>query len=214
MLTKPIKLIAFFSSAILLSQTAFAQQNQPQSKQNDPQWVEHTGFKGKIFDIKHRDPRELVQILKPLGSGFKGAMMQPSYGYKTITVRDFPENIVAIGEAIKRLDAPPAPDSPQPLRPIFPDVEVSAYILTASTDESAAQPPPMLADVLKQLQATLNYKSCQLLASIVQRARHYNGSIHATGTAEAPDKSLSGEYQLQIGNINPETRQADSPRFH
>ena len=139
MFTKTIKLIAIIACAILLSPSAFAQQNQPQNKQDDPQWVEHTGFKGMIFDIKNRDPRELVQILKPLGSGFKGAVLQPDSDYKTITVRDFPENIATIGEAIKRLDVPLPPKPPHPT---FPDIELFAYVLIASNGESAGAEPP------------------------------------------------------------------------
>jgi hypothetical protein len=205
---KAIKLIGIIACALLPLQTAFAQQNQTQNKQDEPQWVEQTGFKGQIFDIKNRDPRELVQIIKPLGSGFRGAIMQPNSEYRTLTVRDFPENIATIAEAIKRLDVPPPPKPP---RPTFPDIEVYAYILIASNGESEGNPSPaVLADVIKQLQMTLNYKSYQLLTSIVQRTRYENGSIDAGGTADLPDKSLSGRYQLQIGNINPETRQADS----
>lgn len=212
MLTKTIKLIAIIACALLPPLTAFAQQNQPQNKQDEPIWVENSGFKGQIFDIKNRDPRELVQILKPLGSGFKGAIMQPNSEYKTITVRDFPENIATIGEAIKRLDVPLPPKPPLPS---FPDVEVFVYVLMASNDESAsATSPPVLTDVIKQLQATLNYKSYQLLTSTVHRTKSNNGGIEARGTADLPDKSLSAKYQLQIGNILPENGQSDSSRIN
>src|SRR4029450_9105191 len=101
MLIKTTKLIAIIASALLPPLTAFAQQNQSQNKQDEPNWVEISDFKGQIFDIKNRDPRELAQILKPLGSGFRVTIMQPNNEYKTITVRDFPENIATIGEAIK-----------------------------------------------------------------------------------------------------------------
>ncbi len=206
-----IKLIAIISYALLLFTSAFAQQPQTSNQRIDSPWVEHTGFKGQIFEIKNRDPQELVQILYPLGSGFKGAMMQPNIESRIITVRDFPENIATIEEAIKRLDVPLAPKPP---RPAFSDIEVYAYVLIASNDESAgAASPPVLTDLIKQFQATLNYKSYQLLTSIVQRTRYVNGSIGANGAAELPDKSLTGEYQLQIGNINPETRQSDSPHI-
>ena len=207
MLTKTIKLMAIIACALSPLSTAFAQQNQTQTKQTESQFVDFQGFKGAIFDIKNRDPRELVQILQPLGSGFKGATMQPNSEYRTITVRDFPENLATIAEAIKRLDVPLPPKPP---RPSFPDIEVFAHILIASNDEIAGNPsPPMLADVIKQLQSTLNYKSYQLLSSIVQRTTYENGSIDASGTAEMPDKSLYGKYALQIGINPPGTRQTD-----
>jgi len=207
MLIKTTKLIAIIACALLPLSTTFAQQNQTQTKQTESQWVDFSGFKGKIFDIKNRDPRELVQILQPLGSGFKGATLQPNTEYKTITVRDFPENLATIEEAIKRLDVPPPPKPTQPLRPIFPDIEVYAYVLIASNGEGNGAPsPPMLADVIKQLQATLNYKSYQLLTSIVQRTSYENGSIDANGTADLPDKSLSSKYALQISINTPGSR--------
>jgi hypothetical protein len=212
MLIKTTRLIAIIACALFPLLTAFAQQNQPQNKQDEPIWVENSGFKGQIFDIKNRDPRELVTILRPLGSGFKGATMHPSSEYKTITVRDFPENIAIIGEAIKRLDAPLPPKPPLPQ---FPDVEVFVYVLIASNDESAgATIPPVLTDVIKQLQATLNYKSYQSLTSIVHRTKYDNGAIEARGTADLPGASLSSKYELKIGNIFPENRQAESSRIN
>jgi Bacterial type II/III secretion system short domain len=206
MLIKTTKLIAIIACALLPLSTTFAQQNQTQTKQTESQWVDFSGFKGKIFDIKNRDPIELINILQPLGSGFKGAIMKSNSEYKTITVRDFPENIATIEEAIKRLDVPPPP-KPQPLRPTYPDIEVFAYVLIASNGEGNGAPsPPVLADVIKQLQTTLNYKSYQLLTSIVQRTSYENGSIDANGTAELPDKSLIGKYALQIAINTPGTR--------
>ncbi len=213
MLTKTIKLTAIIACALLPLSTAFAQQNQTQTKQTESPWVDFSGFKGKIFDIKNRDPRELVQILQPLGSGFKGAEMKSNGEYKTITVRDFPENIATIEEAIKRLDVPPPPKPPEPLRPTLPDIEIFAYVLIASNGEGdGTAPPPALADVIKQLQVTLNYKSYQLLTSIVQRTNYENGEIDASGTAELPDKSLIGRYVLRM-IINPGGRQAVSSQI-
>jgi hypothetical protein len=205
MLTKTIRLIAIIACLLLALTIAFAQQNQTQNKQIDQSFVDFSGFKGKIFDIKNRDPRELVQILQPLGSGFKGAIMQSNSEYRTITVRDFPENIATIEEAIKRLDVPLPPKPPQPLRPASPDIEVVAHVLITSDNESTGNSsPPALTDVIKQLQTTLNYKGYQLLTSIVQRTRSDNGSIEAKGTLVLPEKSLTGIYHLIVKNIRPE----------
>jgi type II secretory pathway component GspD/PulD (secretin) len=131
MLIKTTRLIAVIACALLPLSTTFAQQNQTQTRQTESQWVDFSGFKGKIFDIKNRDPMELINILQPLGSGFKGAIMKSNSEYKTITVRDFPENIAVIEEAIKRLDVPPPPKPTQPLRPTYPDIEVFTYVLIA-----------------------------------------------------------------------------------
>ncbi len=202
MLIRTTKLVALIACLLLLTLTAFAQQNQTQNKQSDPQWVDFSGFKGKIFDIKHRDPVELVQVLAPLGSGFKGATIQANRDYKTLTVRDFPENIAVIEEAIKRLDTPLPP---KPLRPMSPNIEITAYILIASNNEvSGNQVPPQLKDVIAQLQTTLSYKSYQLLTPISQRVKLDSSGISSTGATTWIEKDFSARYRFQINRVYSE----------
>src|SRR2546430_793603 len=69
-----------------------------------PSYVTEKGFKSKVFEVKHRDPAALVDSVGPLASGFKGALVTANREMQTITVRDFPENVAAIEEALKRLD--------------------------------------------------------------------------------------------------------------
>ncbi len=139
-------------------------------------YVDFTGFKGKVFDVKYRDPRSLQTALQALGSGFKGSGIYYSDEFKTLTVRDFPENIAAIEEALKRLDTP---------QPTQPDIELRMNILIASNVEGVAnQYPADLGDVVKQLQATLNYKNYSNLATVVQRARAGSRNVGMNGTAE------------------------------
>ncbi len=180
-----------------------------------PDYVDFTGFKGKVFDVRHRDPRSLIDALRPLGSGFKGATISYSDEFKTLTVRDFPENIAAIEEALKRLDIPQAAQ---------PDVELRMNVLIASNVEGVAnQYPADLGDVIKQLQAMLSYKNYSTLATVVQRVRAGSHNIAMNGTAEvsaallgrqnpgtalyeyrAHDMSLvtdsSGGYVVQLGD--------------
>src|SRR5438128_6735107 len=107
------------SIALSLVPAAFSQQAQPAqtpaaqaTASRGPDYVDFTGFKGKVFDVKYRDPHSLIDALRALGSGFKGATISWSDEFKSLTVRDFPENIAAIEEALKRLDTPqpPVPD--------------------------------------------------------------------------------------------------------
>src|SRR5687768_15219234 len=95
---------------LLVNSAAFAQQATP-SAQTKPEdnYVTEKGFKSKVFTITHRDVNNLGAVLRPLLSGFKGALIVPNGEFKTITVRDFPENIVIVEEAIKRLDMPLPP---------------------------------------------------------------------------------------------------------
>lgn len=186
---------------LLCSLSVLAQTNtQPQS-QKESNYVDFSGFKGKIFELKNRDPRDLVQILSPLGSGFKGATIQANFEMKTLTVRDFPENLAVIEEAIKRLDTPKPPNKRDP------DVEVHLHALLASNVESSdtsSVVPPELKDVIKQLQTTLNFKNYSLLTSIIQRGYAPSGlSGRGVVTVGAPlfEKKQDANYDFQIGQI-------------
>lgn len=167
---------------LLLATSTFGQQQpQPASTSQtttprSPDYVDFSGFKGKVFDVKHREPRVLISALSPLGSGFKGATMQYSNEFRTITVRDFPENIAAIEESLKRLD------TPQPARS---DIELRMNILIASNIEGiTTQVPNDLADVVKQMQTALNYKNYINVATVFQRVSDGAWQVRLSGTAE------------------------------
>jgi hypothetical protein len=215
------KMCAVFFFLIWLAPLGFGQQpqGQTQTRSSDPQYVDTTGFKGKIFELKHRDPSELRSILQALGSGFKGATMTAHSEYKTLTVRDFPENIAAIEEALKRLDVPASSRSlPQP----DPNVQLHLHVLIASNVEGASnQHPAELKDVLKQLQATLNYKNYYLLTSIVQRGKlAINSDIQGVGTATAgaplfdQKNDVNAQYEYRIRYISREESAAGDPAMY
>jgi hypothetical protein len=160
------------------------------------EYVEEKGFKGRIFEVKYRDLGGLLQVIRPLGSGFKGATMSIDREFKTITVRDFPENIAAIDEAIKRLDTPQAPR---------PDIEFSVHVLIASNLTNAPDEfPAELSDVVKQLKLALKYKSYTLMTSGIHRAKEGPGGIGNSGVAESklfasvptPPNPIFYEYQF------------------
>jgi hypothetical protein len=139
----------------------------PQVPSTEPDPAILRAMKSKVFVIQHRDPFRLEMSLGPLGSGTKGARMNSSRdeGFNTISVRDFPENLAAIEEAIKRLDVPSATQS-------APDVELTLHVLFATKAAVAeAGLPPDLQEVVKQLKSTLAYRGYTLAASFVQRAQ-------------------------------------------
>jgi hypothetical protein len=180
------------------AQTPTPSQN-PAPAAKGPDYVDFTGFKGKVFDIKHRDPRSLIDALQALGSGFKGATIRYSNEFKTITVRDFPENIAAIEEALKRLDTPQSPQS---------DIELRMHVLIASNVEGVtSQIPQDINDVVKQLQTTLNYKSYTNVATILQRIKNGSQFIQGQGVAEVAAAILQAEraqnanYKYDIRSI-------------
>lgn len=206
MLTKTIRLIFISLLVCMLGSASLAQQSNQPAPDKEPQHVDFTGFKGKVLEVKNRDPRSLVSLLSPLGSGFKGAELRANTEFKTITVRDFPENIAAIEEALKRLDMPmPA----KPAEPILPDVEIYGYVLIASqAAESGSNYPKAIDDVVKQLQANLSYKNYRLLTTVVQRTK-LGGQVDSTGTASLPDQSFSCNYSFSIQRISAVSKEDD-----
>jgi len=163
--------------AILFSAGLLRAQGIPAPSDN---YVTNTGFKNRVFEVQNRNPEDLVPVIRLLTSGFKGAQLAASNEFRTITVRDFPENIAAIEEAIKRLDKPEAPR---------PDIELRMHVLLASNRETMLnQYPGELKDVIAELQKTLAYKDYYLFTSIVQRTRDSRGEhplyLQGAGSAE------------------------------
>jgi len=185
-------------------------------KAND--YVEEKGFKGKVFELKYRDPVTLQQVLRPLGSGFKGATISIDREFKTLSVRDFPENIAAIEEAIKRLD------TPQPQRP---DIEFTVHVLIASTGPGGREDfPKELSDVVTQLKGALKYKSYSLMTSGIHRGKEGTGSVGNSGVAESnlftsvptPANPIFYEYSFEMISIDasssPSTIQVGNFHFN
>jgi hypothetical protein len=158
--------------AILLVATAAVAQ---EKKSTEPDYNTTREFRNKVFEIRHRDPRIVAGSVKLLGSGFKGSDLSVSNELKTITVRDFPENLAAMEEAIKRLDRPAE---------VSPDIELRMWVLIGAKSALPGTPvPEELAPVIKQLKSTLQYAHYGLLTSSVQRAKP-GDNLTGSGVAE------------------------------
>jgi hypothetical protein len=155
---------------------AFAQPSASPTPGASDNYVTEKSFRSKVFEVKYRDPFSLANVLTRLTSGFKGAGITPNNEFKTLTVRDFPENLVTIEEALKRLDTPGAPPT---------NIELHMHVLLASNAGSGSvDVPPELKDVLAELRGTLNYKTYELAASVVQRLTETPRGLQGSGTAE------------------------------
>jgi len=181
---------------------SFAQTAAPSPAKSEPDYVTEKGFKSKVFEVKYRDAYNLSQVLRQLGSGFKGASMSASTEFKTLTVRDFPENLATIEEALKRLDTPAAPRT---------SIELHMYVLVASNTsgagDTAAQVPAELKDVLTQLRGTLNYGNYELAATVVQRLTETRNILQGSGTGVVHANPTGGldmalPYQYVINSIS------------
>jgi hypothetical protein len=158
---------------VLAAPAALAQSEAPKQEDN---YVTQKMFQNRIFDVKNRDPQSLVRVLAPLTSGFRGAVVSANPEFRTISVRDFPENIAIIEEAIRRLDMP---------EPARPAVEFRVYFLIGSNEEAApGHYPSELSDVVKQLQPSLGYKNFNLIGSQIVRSKEGRGANTNKGVAD------------------------------
>lgn len=176
-----------------------AQQPEPSPAPSQSETATQRGLKSRIFEIKYRDPNSLLNAVYQLGSGLKGSAMSANAEFRTITVRDLPENIATVEEALKRLDVPGAPR---------PNIELHMHVLIASNGgNTAIEVPVDLKDVLTQLRGTLNYRNYELAASIVQRLTETSRSLQGSGIAELPGTnpgtpSTSMAYEYAITNVS------------
>jgi hypothetical protein len=158
---------------LLATPAALAQSEQSKPEDN---FVTQKIFQNRVFDIRNRDPLSLARVLAPLTSGFRGAVVSPNQEFRTISVRDFPENITVIEEAIRRLDTPEA---------ARPSVEFRVHILVASNDETVTNRyPAELTGIVKQLQASLGYKNFSVMGSQIVRGKEQRGDIYNRGVAD------------------------------
>ncbi len=161
-------------------------------------FVEDSGMKNQIFEVRHRDPVRLEEVLQALGSGRRGAVIDASRDFKTLTVRDFPENLATIEAAIKRLDVPAPPAS---------DIDIRLFVMLASQTPDGADTdlPPEIRGAAQQLRSAFGYKSFRLLTPIMQRSREGHaptrgsGEISGTtlGSLSEPNANLRYGYEIR-----------------
>jgi hypothetical protein len=196
MYSKKLRTLALPLLLAILSTAALGQgQSQPAPADN---YVTNTGFKNRVFEVHNRMPEDLIPVIKLLTSGFKGAQLAASNEFRTITARDFPENIAAIEEAIKRLDTTEV---------ARPDIELRMHVLLASNKAgTSSEYPADLKDVIGELQKTLNFKEYTLLTSIVQRTRESRGTrgsyLDGRGSAEVawPNPNVPAGSEKRMSN--------------
>ena len=80
-------LLALFLAAI----PTFAQE----TKEKESEYNTSRDFRSKVFEVHNRDPHDIAAAVSLLGSGFKGATLNVNNQLRTITIRDFPENLAA-----------------------------------------------------------------------------------------------------------------------
>lgn len=207
----PLKATATATAiALILAAAPLAAQAQPKpaaTAAQDPEYVISKEFRSRIFVVQHRSVHQLKNALVPLASGFKGSSLiaNDSDGMSTISVRDFPENIAAIEDALKRLDVSTTAQK---------EVEFHIHVLFASKAEGAGgEVPEELKDVLASLKGTLSYRSYTPAASFVQRAKAGAMHLEGRGETEMPFTASNGSKATRPIDFHWKIRQAvlDAP---
>jgi Bacterial type II/III secretion system short domain len=164
-------LFSFLLTCALPASYAFAQTTSGQ-KDEQPSAPQARKFAVKLFEIKYRSPNSLRDSLQALGTGNGGATIYANENLNTLTVRDFPENIAAIEEALKRLDVPDK-------APV--NLEFQLHLIAASMEApEKAMLPKNLEAVIEQLKSTLKFTNYRYISSALNRVSD-RGKIESSG---------------------------------
>jgi hypothetical protein len=173
-----------------------AQQKEAEAKPAEPR--AQSPYKVVIFDVKYRNPDAVARAL--VGSGAPGTQIVPNRELKTITVRDYPENILVIGDAIKRFDQP----APEVSR--VPDsLDFELHIIAASQNSTEKTSVPASLDkVVQEMKATLKYGSYRYLTTLASRVAS-GGTIQGNGFIDPPfpiaGSTIKSNYNYQLERV-------------
>jgi hypothetical protein len=193
------KSLTGFVLTLIVIPAVLAQQPSTTPEKPKDDFVTERQFKSKIFEVKYREPHSMANVLRQLGSGFKGAGISANSEFKTLTVRDFPENLVTIEEAIKRLDTPA--DRPS-------GVQMHMHVLLASNRTGAppaGEIPAELKDVITELRGTLTYRNYELVTSVLQRLTETNRGHNGSGLTQVPGNQsnvTTAQYEYSVNQLS------------
>src|SRR5262245_36785961 len=194
-------LMCAMMTSFALAQTDKEQKNE-QKKEEQEATANLKRFSVKLFEIKYRSPSNLEQVLRAMGSGAPGSMLSSNSNLNTLTVRDFPENIAAIEEALKRLDVPDK--SPVSL-------EFQLHLIAASmTSSEKTTLPKNLEPVLEQLKSTLKFTNYRYVSSALNRVSDrgkvessgVTGSLFPTPTGVVNSPENPSFYQYTLSKVS------------
>ncbi|MCI0665493.1 MAG: hypothetical protein L0220_30915 [Acidobacteria bacterium] len=181
---------------------AYAQTTDEQKKDEKESAQDLKKFAVKLFEIKHRSPRSLASSLQSLGSGAGNTSIYANEDLKTLTVRDYPENIAVIEEALKRLDVPDK--SPVSL-------EFQLHLIAASmTPSEKATMPKVLEPAVEQLKSTLKFTNYRYVSSALNRVSDrgrvessgVTGSLFPTPVGVANSPENPSFYQCSLSRVS------------
>ena len=150
----------------------------------------------RMFQVKYADVGRLANLFRAFG-----ATVQPDSDLKALSVRAPKEVLAAIEESLQRLDV---------AQPPAKNIEIDAYLLTASQQGLTGNIPPDLDPVVKQLKTIFNYHNFRLLGTLALRGRDGSGgSTNGVLPAISAD-SISMHPSVYMFNMRSATVVSDS----
>lgn len=181
-----------------------AQTGQQASKEKPAPQENAPVMRAQVFQVTNFAPSLLVDALRPLSSMGISSMIVANDSTKTITVRDYPENMAAIEAAIRLLDKPASRIAPEPR--IDVDIQISLIAASNEAGEKDIGTPAALVPVVEQLRRTLGFKSYRFVTTLTQRAR----SRAVTGASgmipspfpSGPGRPSPGQYEYDLRSVD------------
>jgi len=212
-------LVAMAQTETESAQPQSAPAQQPAAKEAPKSKAPAKEMQARVFPVVNIYPSDLVKALQPLGSPgpFGSPMMVANNSTKTISVRDYPENLAAIESVIRLLDIKPKEVA---RRDYQGAVEVQISLIAASADDAykEAPVPATLASVVDQLRRTLAFKRYRYVTTLTQRAAASVGgqSSSASGSIASPFAGSTGLerpalYEYVLKNLWVELPESGPP---
>jgi hypothetical protein len=139
----------------------------------------------KMFQVKYADVGRLANLFRAFG-----ATVQPDSDLRALSVRAPKEVLAAIEESLQRLDV---------AQPPAKNIEIDAYLLTASQQGITGSIPPDLDPVVKQFKSIFSYHNFRLLGTLALRGRDgSSGSVNGVLPAVSADSAGSTLYFFEM----------------
>ena len=150
--------------------------------------VEAQHWPVKLFQVKYANVNHLANLFRAFG-----ATAQPDEDLKAISVRAPKEVLAAIEESLQRLDVPQVPAK---------NVQLEAYLLTASGQGPSVNIPGDLDPVIKQLKSVFNYQGFRLLGTLSWRGRDgTGGAVSGLLPSVSSDSTQPTFYSFNIHSV-------------
>jgi hypothetical protein len=145
----------------------------------------------RIYHVKNVPPAALAYSLSPFEKSGR-AIIVSNNELKSLTISGSPAVLDAVESMIRELDVPP---------PKAETIEITAYLLAASAAGSGEQKlPAALTPVMKQLYATFQYRSYQLLDTVlIRNLAGHSGSTNGVVTLPEP-AGQTGNYAFRYAS--------------